>query len=108
MSFFSKIGDRFRQWKQHPVGKVLLNKYFIVGLIFVVWICFFDTNNIGQMFRSRRTLRSQRQQIEFYQQEIEKMNRKLEQLQSERDSLEKFAREEYYYHLDGEDVFVIK
>ena len=108
MSVFTKIGETLRQWKQHPVGKVLLNKYFIVGLIFVVWICFFDTNNIGQMFRSRRTLRSQRQQIEFYQQEIEKMNRKLEQLQSERDSLEKFAREEYYYHLDGEDVFVIK
>ena len=108
MSVFTKIGETLRQWKQHPVGKVLLNKYFLVGLIFVVWICFFDTNNVGQMFRSRRTLRSQRQQIEFYQQEIDKMNRKLEQLKSERDSLEKFAREEYFYHLDGEDVFVIE
>lgn len=108
MSVFTKIGERLRLWKQHPVGKVLLNKYFLVGLIFVVWIFFFDTNNVGQMFRSRRTLRSQRQQIEFYQQEIDKMNRKLEQLKSERDSLEKFAREEYFYHLDGEDVFVIE
>lgn len=108
MSVFTKIGEKIRLWKQHPVGKVLLNKYFLVGLIFVVWICFFDTNNVGQMLRSRRTLRSQRQQIEFYQQEIDKMNRKLEQLKSERDSLEKFAREEYFYHLDGEDVFVIK
>lgn len=108
MSVFTKIGERLRLWKQHPVGKVLLNKYFFVGIIFVVWIFFFDTNNVGQMFRSRRTLRSQRQQIEFYQQEIDKMNRKLEQLKSERDSLEKFAREEYFYHLDGEDVFVIE
>ena len=108
MSVFTKIGEKIRLWKQHPVGKVLLNKYFLVGLIFVVWICFFDTNNVGQMFRSRRTLRRQRQQIEFYQQEIDKMNRKLEQLKSERDSLEKFAREEYFYHLDGEDVFVIE
>ena len=108
MSVFTKIGEKIRLWKQRPVWKVLLNKYFLVGLIFVVWICFFDTNNVGQMLRSRRTLRSQRQQIEFYQQEIDKMNRKLEQLKSERDSLEKFAREEYFYHLDGEDVFVIK
>lgn len=108
MSVFTKIGEKIRLWKQHPAGKVLLNKYFLVGLIFVVWICFFDTNNVGQMLRSRRTLRSQRQQIEFYQQEIDKMNRKLEQLKSERDSLEKFAREEYFYHLDGEDVFVIE
>jgi cell division protein FtsB len=36
------------------------------------------------------------------------MERKLEQLKSQRDSLEKFAREEYYYLQDGEDVYVIK
>ena len=36
------------------------------------------------------------------------MDRKLQQLRSERDSLEKFAREEYYYHQDGEDVYVIE
>ena len=95
-------------FRQRPLGKVLLNKYFIVGMIFLVLICFFVTNNVGQMLRARRTLQSQRQQIEFYEQEISKMERKLEQLQSQRDSLEKFAREEYFYLQDGEDVYVIK
>jgi len=108
MSFFTRIKARYRLWRQHPVGKVLLNKYFIVGLIFVVWIGFFDTNNVGTLLRSRRTLRSQRQQIEFYEREIAEMERKLEQLKSQRDSLEKFAREEYFYLQDGEDVYVIK
>ena len=108
MSFFARIKDKYRQWKQHPVGKVLLNKYFIVGIVFLVWICFFDTNNVGQMLRSRATLRSQRQQIEFYEQEIARIDRQLNQLQSEKDTLEKFAREEYYYQLSGEDVYVIE
>jgi cell division protein FtsB len=108
MSFFTPVKEKISQWKQHPVGKVLLNKYFIVGFIFLVYICFLDTNNVGQMIRSRITLRNQRQQMEFYEREITKMDRKLEQLQSERDSLEKFAREEYFYHKDGEDVYVIK
>ena len=108
MSFFARIKDQYRQWKQHPVGKVLLNKYFIVGLFFLIYICFIDTNNVGQMIRSRVTLRNQRQQMEFYEREITKMDRKLEQLKSKRDSLEKFAREEYYYHMDGEDVYVIE
>jgi len=108
MSIFTSIKARYRLFRMRPVGKVLLNKYFIVGLIFVVWICFFDTNNVGQMLRARRTLRSQRQQIEFYEQEIANMERKLEQLQSQRDSLEKFAREEYFYLQDGEDVYIIK
>lgn len=108
MSIFTRIGGKYREWKQHPVGKVLLNKYFIVGFIFLVWICFLDTNNVGQMIRSRVTLRRQQRQIEFYEREISKMDRKLEQLNSERDSLEKFAREEYYYHQDDEDVFVVE
>lgn len=108
MSIFTRIKARYRLFRRRPLGKVLLNKYFIVGLIFLVWICFFDTNNVGQLLRARRTLRSLRQQIEFYEQEISKMERKLEQLQSQRDSLEKFAREEYFYLQDGEDVYVIK
>lgn len=108
MSIFTKIGDKIRQWKQHPVGKVLLNKYFLVGFVFLVWICFFDTNNVGQMIRSRVTLRRQQRQKEFYQQEISKMDRQLELLRSKRDSLEKFAREEYYYQKDGEDVYVLE
>ncbi|MBQ1624235.1 MAG: septum formation initiator family protein [Bacteroidales bacterium] len=108
MSIFTKIGEKYREWKQHPVGKVLLNKYFVVGFIFLVWICFFDTNNVGQMIRARVTLRRQQRQIEFYKREISNMDRKLQQLRSERDSLEKFAREEYYYHQDGEDVYVIE
>lgn len=108
MSFFTRIKARYRLWRKHPVGKVLLNKYFIVGLFFVVWIGFFDTNNVGTLLRSRRTLRSQRQQIEFYEREIAEMERKLDQLKSQRDSLEKFAREEYFYLQDGEDVYVIK
>ena len=108
MSIFTKIGEKYREWKQHPVGKVLLNKYFLVGFFFLVWICFFDTNNVGQMIRSRVTLRRQQRQIEFYKREISQMERKLEQLKSERDSLEKFAREEYFYHQDGEDVYVLE
>ena len=108
MSIFTKIGQKYREWKQHPVGKVLLNKYFVVGFIFLVWICFLDTNNVGQMIRARVTLRRQQRQIEFYKREISNMDRKLQQLRSERDSLEKFAREEYYYHQDGEDVYVIE
>ena len=108
MSIFTKSKEKLAAWKQHRVGKVLLNKYFLVGLFFLVWICFLDTNNVGQLIRTRLTLRSQRRQIEFYNREITKMDRKLEQLQSQRDTLEKFAREEYFYLQDGEDVYIIK
>ena len=88
MSIFAIIKEKVAAWKQHRLGKVLLNKYFIVGAIFLVWICFLDTNNVGQLIRTRITLRNQRRQIEFYNREITKMDRKIEQLQSQRDTLE--------------------
>jgi len=108
MSVFTNIREKLREWKRHPAGKVLLNRYFVVGVVFLVWICFIDTNNVGRLIRSRIELRNQHRQIELYKREISEMDRKLDQLRSERDSLEKFAREEYFYHQDGEDVFVIK
>ena len=45
--------------------------------------------------------------MELYQREIEEMRRKVNMLESDRDSLEKFAREQFYFSVPGEDVFVL-
>ena len=108
MSFLSKIGEKYHELREHPVLHVVLSKYFIVALIFVVWFAFFDTNNIGSIIRTRRQVRAQKQQIEFYQREIASMDNKLEQLQSQKDTLETFAREEYLYSEPGETVYVVE
>ena len=76
MSFLSKIGEKYHELREHPVLHVVLSKYFIVALIFVVWFAFFDTNNIGSIIRTRRQVRAQKQQIEFYQREIASMDNK--------------------------------
>jgi cell division protein FtsB len=49
----------------------------------------------------------QKKQMELYQREIEEMRRKVNMLESDRDSLEKFAREQFYFSVPGEDVFVL-
>ena len=71
--------------------KVLTNKYFIVTFIFAVIVLFVDRNNV----------------IRQYGRDIEELDRKLDQLTSDRDSLEKFAREEYYFHREDEEVFIV-
>lgn len=115
MSIFTGISSawaRFKQWyheaRSHGAGKVLLNKYFIATLIFVVLVGFVDTNNVGEYIRTRRKLNEQQRQIEAYDKAIRRTEDKLNSLQSQKDSLEQFAREEYYYLEDGEDVFVIE
>lgn len=87
--------------------RIVLNKYAIVTFLFLIWMCFLDNNNIGVWFRARRKLKEQDRQIEYLRKEIDRTETRLEQLHS-KDSLEKFAREEYHFHEDGEDVYIVK
>jgi Septum formation initiator. len=88
--------------------KILKNKYFLVTLFFLVWILFFDSNNIIKWYTDiNRVIDQERQKI-YYREEIKKTDEKLKELSSNRDSLEKFAREQYYFHELDEDIYIVK
>ncbi len=52
--------------------------------------------------------RRQEEQIEYYRQENADMDERLELLRTDRDTLEKFAREQFHFAVPGEDVYVIE
>ncbi len=88
--------------------RILLNKYVLVTLAFIVWMLFIDNNSIGVWIRTGRQLRNQERRIEYLNKEISSTEGRLEQLRSNRDSLEKFAREQYGFHEADEDVFIVE
>lgn len=102
------IGQISRFREKHLLARIVINKYFIVTTCFLVWIVFFDNNSFIRWLEVRKTLREQNAQIEFYEREISSTENKINYLKSEKDSLEKFAREEYHYHEDGEDVYLVE
>ena len=53
-------------------------------------------------------IRSLEKEIKFYQKEIEVNRKKLEDLHTDKEGLERFAREEYFMKRPNEDVFIIK
>lgn len=108
MAFIQGLKERFAAFRQHPAGKVLTNKYFIVTLVFLVWIIFLDNNNVIRWVRTRQTLSDQYRQIESYSKDIRTTEDKINQLQSQKDSLEAFAREEYFFQEKGEDVYIVE
>lgn len=108
MKVLSNIRSRFSELKDRPVWRVLLNKYFIVTLIFLLVICFFDQNNLIVWTKTRIKLRAQQSRIEFYEKGIRETEEKINQLHSEKDSLEKFAREEFFFHESGEDIYIVE
>ena len=88
--------------------KILKNKFFIAGTLFVVWIIFFDQSNLIDWGRAKIDVKRQKSEKKYYEEEIARTREKLNELQSNRDSLEKFAREQYFYLRDGEEVFVVE
>jgi len=100
--------DRWIEFKGSGLFKMVRNKYFIVTAVFLLWITFFDANNLIDLFRVARHVGEQENQKEYYQEMIKSTEEKLNELSSNRDSLEKFAREQYLFHESDEEVFIIE
>ena len=94
--------------KESKVFKVLSNKYLLVTVFFVVWILFIDTNNLIRWYSTLQDVAIQEKQKEYYKTEIKNTDEQLKELRSNRDSLEKFAREQYFFHEADEEVFIVK
>ncbi|MES2810203.1 MAG: septum formation initiator family protein [Bacteroidota bacterium] len=83
------------------------NKYFIITIAFVVWMIFFDKNDLLSQYQYHQEVAQLEQERDFYKQQNVKVARDLDELTSNPQKLEKFAREKYLMRKDNEDVFVI-
>ncbi|HEY8782938.1 MAG TPA: septum formation initiator family protein [Mucilaginibacter sp.] len=83
------------------------NKYFLVTMAFVVWMIFFDKNDLFSQYQYHQQVSKLKLERDFYQKETAKVRRDLDELTSNPEMLEKFAREKYLMKKDNEDVFVI-
>ena len=83
------------------------NKYFLVSLAFVVWMIFFDKNDLFSQYQYHQQVSKLKQERDFYQKQTAQVAKDLDELTSNPQKLEKFAREKYLMKKDNEDVFVI-
>lgn len=86
---------------------LLKNKYFLITAAFVVWMLFFDKNDLYTQFEHRQQLTKLEQERDFYTKETAQVSKELDELTSNPQKLEKFAREKYLMKKADEDVFVI-
>ena len=92
---------------ESKVFKFIRNKYVLATTFFLVWVLFIDTNNIFVWMNDLKTVAQQEKQKEYYREAIRQTDEKLNQLTSNKDSLEKFAREQYLFHEKDEEVFIL-
>ena len=86
---------------------LLKNKFFLVTLAFLVWMIFFDRNDLFSQYEYRKQVSKLEKERDFYKKETDQVNKELDELTSDPQQLEKFAREKYLMKKDNEDVFVI-
>jgi len=73
-------------------------------MAFLVWMIFFDADNIGIQLRKAEKRNRLNQEKKELQIKIDQAETELGQLKINK---EKYAREQYYMKKDDEDVFVI-
>ncbi len=82
-------------------------KYSISLTVFSLWVLFFDGNSALFMYKQYNELKDLKAQEEFLANEINEMQQQKEDLFSDDDKLERYARENYFFKKDNEDVYII-
>jgi cell division protein FtsB len=85
----------------------LKNKYVLTIIAFLVWMAFFDRNDVISQYRYKKELHELQDEKAYYEAEIARSNAKLLELTSDPNTREKFAREQYKMKKDDEEIFQI-
>jgi cell division protein FtsB len=90
--------------KIHPLFK---NRYVVVIVCFLLYVTFFDTHDLISQIGIRMELAEISDEIEYLERNTERAKVQIEELTSDKEMLEKFAREQYRMKRENEDIFVL-
>lgn len=89
------------------IVSIVRNKYMIAGVIFAVWMLFFDRHDLTAQYDYYVQRRALEQERNFYEREISRITRTLHDLDSNSAEIERIAREKYQMKKSTEDVYII-
>ena len=87
---------------------LLKNKYILTLSAFLLWMLFLNDIDLVFVAQTRAELADLRDQVEHLQEETDRARESLVDLNTNQESLEKFAREEYLMRKSLEEIFLIK
>lgn len=89
------------------IWNLVKNYYIIATLAFIVWISFFDTDNLVSQYAQRKEMNQLLQQKKFYTEEIQRMKNLSAALTTDMSAMEQYGRENYLMKRPGEDIFLV-
>ena len=96
---FSEFWDtiKIRKW----------GKYVVTLLLFLVVYLFIGDQSVIQFIRRGKEIRHLEEQRDMYREGTNKAQREIQALHQP-DSLERFAREQYFMHEANEDIYLVE
>lgn len=89
-------------------GFICRRKYLITVVAFAVIIGFLDENSLYRRFAYEREIIQLKEEIEKYRADYEENTRRLNELSTDPDAIEKIAREKYLMKKPNEDIYVFE
>lgn len=83
------------------------NYYIIIFFVFLIWMFLFDKNDLISQYQHMQKLRGLESDRDYIKKEIKVIEKDINDLSTDKERLEKFAREKYLMKKENEDVFVI-
>lgn len=87
---------------------IVSNKYIIAPLVLIMWVLFFDEADYFTQRERLQELNKLNVKKSYYEQEITKAKTDLNNLEANPFAIEKYARETYLMHKEGEEIFVVE
>lgn len=86
----------------------LKNFYFISGIILLFWMLFFDSNDLISQYKMSRKLKELENEVSYFESKILEVEEERAALLTNKEKLERFARETYRMKKPAEEVYVIE
>jgi cell division protein DivIC len=89
------------------VSRLFSNFYLGTSFLFLVWITFFDGNDLITLFSNKIELMKTEREIRYYFAKVEEVNAERERILGNPEAQERYAREKFLMKKADEELFVI-
>ena len=95
-------------WLKKSDHNYLVPFVIVTTTLVALWLLFFAHNSVLSWIRATMEEKSQQKEMARLKEEIDEMDRKIQMISNDRDTLERFAREHFGFTKDGDDVYIIE
>lgn len=86
---------------------LIRNKYLLAGVVFVVWMSFFDRYDFATQYAYQKEKNKLESEKAFYTSEIENITTSVRDVQNDPNVIQQIAREKYKMKKENEDIYII-